>query len=99
MIDEPLMLSGRVIVPGIAESEILFSDVGLSFWGGVDALTGEVIDRHHPLSGQSLAGRILALPTSRGSCSGSGVVLELLLNDKDRRRSCWSGPKRSSHSG
>jgi predicted aconitase/predicted aconitase with swiveling domain len=82
MTDEPLTISGRVVVPGAAEGEILFSDVGLSFWGGVDPLTGEVIDRHHPLSGQSLAGRILALPTSRGSCSGSGVVLELLLNDK-----------------
>ncbi len=82
MSNDTLTISGRVVVPGSAEGEILFSDVGLSFWGGVDALTGEVIDRHHPLSGQSLAGRILALPTSRGSCSGSGVVLELLLNDK-----------------
>jgi hypothetical protein len=82
MTNEPLTISGRVVVPGSADGEILFSDVGLSFWGGVDALTGEVIDRHHPLSGQSLADRILALPTSRGSCSGSGVVLELLLNDK-----------------
>lgn len=82
MTNEPLTISGRVVVPGSADGEILFSDVGLSFWGGVDALTGEVIDRHHPLSGQSLAGRILALPTSRGSCSGSGVVLELLLNNK-----------------
>lgn len=82
MTNELRTISGRVVVPGSAEGEILFTDVGLSFWGGVDALTGEVIDRHHPLSGQSPAGRILALPTSRGSCSGSGVVLELLLNDK-----------------
>jgi cis-L-3-hydroxyproline dehydratase len=82
MTDDALTISGRVVVPGSADGAILFSDVGLSFWGGVDPLTGEVIDRHHPLSGQSLAGRILALPTSRGSCSGSGVVLELLLNDK-----------------
>ncbi|KQW30956.1 hypothetical protein ASE36_01275 [Rhizobium sp. Root274] len=82
MTDDSVTISGRVLVPGVAEGRILFSDVGLSFWGGVDAVTGEVIDRHHPLSGQSLRGRVLAIPTSRGSCSGSGVVLELLLNDQ-----------------
>ncbi|EHS48692.1 protein of unknown function DUF521 [Rhizobium sp. PDO1-076] len=74
------MINGQVIVAGQAEGEILFSDVPLSFWGGVSSDTGEVIDRHHPLSGERLAGRVLAIPGSRGSCSGSGVVLELILN-------------------
>jgi hypothetical protein len=32
------------------------------------------------LSGERLTGRVLALPTSRGSCTGSGVILELILN-------------------
>ncbi|MET0531255.1 MAG: aconitase X [Microvirga sp.] len=54
--------------------------VGLSFWGGVDPQTGGVIDQHHPLCGESLAGRVLAIPSGRGSCSGSGVLLELILN-------------------
>ncbi|WP_159952179.1 aconitase X [Rhizobium sp. 18065] len=74
------LIAGQVIVAGQAEGEILFSDVPLSFWGGVSSDTGEVIDRHHPLSGERLAGRVLAIPGSRGSCSGSGVVLELILN-------------------
>ena len=73
-------VTGRVLVSGSAEGEVLFTDTALSFWGGADAVTGEIIDRHHPLSGERLTGRVLALPTSRGSCTGSGVILELILN-------------------
>jgi len=60
---------------------LLLTQTPLSFWGGVDPLTGIVIDEHHPLKGQCLAGRILALPASRGSCSGSGVMLELMVGN------------------
>ncbi|MGX5849227.1 cis-3-hydroxy-L-proline dehydratase [Mesorhizobium sp. PL10] len=70
------------LVRGNAAGEILFSDMPLSFWGGVKSETGEVIDRHHPLSGQLLTNKILAIPSSRGSCTGSAVILELLLNDR-----------------
>jgi len=76
------VFSGTAFVHGEAAGEIIASDMELSFWGGVDPATGEVIDRHHPLSGRSLTGRILAIPGGRGSCSGSGVILELLLNGK-----------------
>ena len=48
--------------------------------GGVDPVTGRVIDTHHPLQGRSVAGRVLALPSGRGSCSGSGTLFELLVN-------------------
>jgi predicted aconitase/predicted aconitase with swiveling domain len=73
-------LTGRSLVPGAAEGALLFADVGLSFWGGVDPYSGEVIDRHHPLSGQYLAGRVLAIPSGRGSCTGSSVLMELISN-------------------
>lgn len=65
---------------GQAAGPVLSSPLELSFWGGVDPVSGTVIDRHHPLSGQRLTGRILVIPGGRGSCSGSGVMLELLLN-------------------
>ncbi len=71
---------GRTLVAGDAGGELLSAEVGLSFWGGVDPQTGIVIDQHHPLRNQSLAGRVLAIPSGRGSCSGSGVLLELILN-------------------
>ena len=64
-----------------ASGELLVSPVGLSFWGGVDPVTGNVIDQHHPLYGQNLCGKILAIPSGRGSCSGSGAILEALLNN------------------
>nr|WP_244510438.1 aconitase X [Microvirga guangxiensis] len=76
------VFSGKAFVHGEASGEIVSSDVELSFWGGVDPASGEVIDRHHPLSGQILTGKVLAIPGGRGSCSGSGVMLELLLNGK-----------------
>lgn len=55
-------------------------DEGLSFWGGVNAETGVIQDAHHPQHGQALAGKVVLMPTSRGSCSGSGVLLQLALN-------------------
>ena len=76
----PISLTGRSLVAGAAQGALLFADVGLSFWGGVDPGTGEVIDRHHPLSGQHLAGRVLAIPSGRGSCTGSSVLMELISN-------------------
>ena len=74
-------LAGNVIAAGAATGQVLFSDVPLSFWGGVDPVTGVIIDQHHPLHGASIAGRILAIPGSRGSCTGSAVLLELLLGN------------------
>ena len=73
-------LAGRSLVDGAAVAPLLYADVGLSFWGGVDPFSGEVIDRHHPLSGQCLAGRVLAIPSGRGSCTGSSVLMELISN-------------------
>ncbi|WCM54485.1 aconitase family protein [Pseudomonas sp. WJP1] len=73
-------LTGRRLVPGSAQGALLFADVGLSFWGGVDPFRGEVIDRHHPLSGEYLTGRVLAIPSGRGSCTGSSVLMELISN-------------------
>lgn len=70
----------RCILAGHAAGPVLACDEGLSFWGGVDGASGRVIDAHHPLHGQSLAGKVLVLPTSRGSCTGSGVLLELIQN-------------------
>lgn len=72
--------ASRLIVPANVDAEIIVAAEGLSFWGGVDPDTGVVIDAHHELHGESLAGKIVLMPTSRGSCSGSGVLLELALN-------------------
>lgn len=75
-----MLLQGRSVVSGTATGQLLFSDTPLSFWAGVDSQTGKIVDHHHPLHGNSISGCLLAIPTSRGSCSGSMVLVELLLN-------------------
>ena len=66
----------------VVTAPVLACDEGLSFWGGVDPDTGAIIDGHHPQRGAVVSGRIVMMPTSRGSCSGSGVLLALALGGK-----------------
>jgi predicted aconitase with swiveling domain len=75
-----LDLAARIVVPGTATGEAVTTDVPISFWGGLDPHTGEIIDRRHPLSGRIVAGKVLVLPHGRGSCSASGVLLEAIRN-------------------
>jgi predicted aconitase with swiveling domain len=73
---DDLVIAGRVVVPGIASGEALVTSEPLSFWGGYDFRTGEIIDRRHPLSGVCAAGRVLAVPFSKGSSTTTAVLLE-----------------------
>ena len=72
----------RSILAGAAEGPVIATTEALSFWGGVDPATGRVIDVHHPLHGICLTGGVLFMPTSRGSCTGSGVLLDLILTGR-----------------
>lgn len=69
-------MRGRVLVAGEAKGTLLVSPEPLSFWGGYDYKTGEIIDRRHPLSGERAGGRVLALPLTRGSSTTTAVLLE-----------------------
>ncbi len=69
----------KLVVIAQARGPVLVCDEGLSLWGGVDPATSTIIDKRHPQHGAQLAGRIVLMPTSRGSCSGSGVLLGLAL--------------------
>lgn len=75
-----MQTGSRTILAGDASGRVLATQEPLSFWGGVDPATGRIIDVHHPLNGQSIAGKILLMPSTRGSCTGSGVLLDLALN-------------------
>ena len=70
------MIAGRVVVAGRADGEALVTSEALSFWGGYDFHTGQIIDRHHPLAGVHAAGRVLAVPFSKGSSTTTAVLLE-----------------------
>lgn len=85
-------LKGAVIHPGSgeaprraegqpgAEGRLLVLDKPISFWGGVDPLTGQIHDPRHPRHGTRLGGRILVMERTIGSSSSSAVMLELLRN-------------------
>jgi hypothetical protein len=70
------VIRGKPLVAGEAAGESLVAGEPLSFWGGYDQRTGEIIDRRHPLSGQIAMGRVLAIPASRGSSTTTAVLLE-----------------------
>ncbi len=70
------IVQGEVIIPGTASGRLLVSQEPLSFWGGYDYHSGTIIDRRHPLAGQVAAGRVLALPFTRGSSTTTAVLLE-----------------------
>ena len=71
-----LVFQGQVVSAGQAAGVALVSNEPLSFWGGYDYHTGEIIDRRHPLSGQIASQRILCVPSSRGSSTTTAVFLE-----------------------
>ncbi len=69
---------GRPLFAGEAAGTALVLEAPLSFWGGIDARTGTIIDTHHPQHGASIAARMLILPSGRGSSSSSSVLAECL---------------------
>jgi predicted aconitase with swiveling domain len=73
-------LSGRAIVPGEAAGEAVMSHQPISFWGGINSLTGEIIDRRHDQSGKIIAGKVFVFPISKGSSTGSAVLMESIKN-------------------
>ena len=70
-------LKGRVIKEGKASGLALVSSEPISFFGMVDAETGEVIEQGHPLQGEVVAGRVMVFPTGKGSTVGSYILYRL----------------------
>jgi uncharacterized protein len=71
-------LEGRTLVPGAARGAALVLAEPLSYWGGVDPSSGRVIDERHPQAGETLAGRVVLMPSGRGSSSSSTVLAEAI---------------------
>jgi predicted aconitase with swiveling domain len=75
---DELSFQGKIVIPGKARGTALVSHEPLSFWGGYDWKTGEIIDRRHELSGSNASGKILAVPFTRGSSTTTAVLLEAI---------------------
>ena len=71
-------MQGRLIEGGEASGELLVSAEPISFWGGYDHETGNIIDKRHPLAGENATGRVLGLPFTRGSSTTTAVLLEAI---------------------
>jgi predicted aconitase with swiveling domain len=73
-------LKGRVISKGKAQEKALKSSQPISFYGGVDPNTGEVIEKGHKIQGKSVAGKILVFPNGKGSTVGSYTLYRMKKN-------------------
>lgn len=73
-------MRGAFHVRGEAAGIVLRLATPLSFWGGVEADTGRIIDRSQAHCGAALHGRVLVMPSGRGSSSASSVLAETIRN-------------------
>lgn len=71
------VIRGRAISKGVASGEALVSSQPISFLGGVDPLTGVVVDRNHELAGKSVSGKVLVFPHGKGSTVGTYTLYQL----------------------
>ena len=77
-----LLFHGRGISRGRGTGELLVSPAAISFLSGVDPDTGVVVEKGHPLEGESITGRVLAFSHGKGSTVGSYVLYALSRNGK-----------------
>jgi predicted aconitase with swiveling domain len=69
---------GRHVAPGAARGTALVLTEPLSLWGGMDPATGLVSEPRHAQAGASLAGRVVVMPSARGSSSSASVLAEAI---------------------
>ena len=70
-------LKGRKIYKGTAEGEAIVTTQGISFFGGVDPDTGEIVEVGHELEGQKITGKVLVFPSGKGSTVGSYTMYRM----------------------
>jgi predicted aconitase with swiveling domain len=73
-------LKGRIILKGKVQEEALATSQPISFYGGVDPNTGEIIEKGHELQGKSVKDKILVFPTGKGSTVGSYTLYRMKKN-------------------
>jgi predicted aconitase with swiveling domain len=59
------------VVGGVAEGEAFVTRDTVSGWGGIDHLTGTIVEMRHEKRGQSFAGKVLVFPGAKGSSGWS----------------------------
>lgn len=75
-----LLIRGRGISGGLGTGLLLVSMQPLSFLSGVDPGSGIIVEKGHPLRGESITGKVLVFPFGKGSTVGSYVIYALSRN-------------------
>ena len=70
-------MQGRKIFKGKVVGEALVTGDDISFYGGCDPETGEIVEKDHHLEGKSVSGKVLVFPSGKGSTVGSYVLYAL----------------------
>lgn len=68
-----IVLTGRKVVGGVSEGEAMVTRETISGWGGIQPMTGTIIESRHELKGQSFAGKVLVFPGAKGSSGWSAM--------------------------
>jgi predicted aconitase with swiveling domain len=76
------MMQGRKIFKGKVVGEALVTGDDISFYGGCDPETGEIVEKDHHLEGKSVSGKVLVFPSGKGSTVGSYVLYALKKANK-----------------
>lgn len=74
------LIKCRKISRGHGRGTVIVSHEPLSFLGGVDPQTGNITDREHELYQQNISGKILVIPSGKGSTVGSYVIFQMVKN-------------------
>ncbi len=77
---ESKIIKCRKISKGYAKGEIILTKEPLSFLGGVNPDEGIVIDSKHELYGRNIGGKVLVIPSGKGSTVGSYVLYQMAKN-------------------
>ncbi len=72
-LNSKIVLHGRGVVGGVAEGEAMVTDETISGWGGIDSMTGTIVDTRHQLVGQSFKDKVLVFPGAKGSSGWSAA--------------------------
>jgi predicted aconitase with swiveling domain len=67
----------RRISKGRAQGSVLITRDSLSFLGGVNPESGIITDPNHELYGQEITGKILVIPSGKGSTVGSYIIYQM----------------------
>lgn len=68
-----IVLRGRKVVGGCTEGEALVTHQTISGWGGVNPMTGTIVETRHELRGVSFKDKVLVFPGAKGSSGWSAV--------------------------